>query len=77
MSATIAETLDMKGFACPLPIAKTALAMHRIAPGDLVEVFATDPGSVPDFRAWCETTGNVLIEQSEADGVFRFVVRKR
>jgi tRNA 2-thiouridine synthesizing protein A len=77
MSATIAETLDMKGFACPLPIAKTALAMHRIASGDLVEVLATDPGSVPDFQAWCATTGNQLVEQSASDGVFRFVIRKR
>jgi tRNA 2-thiouridine synthesizing protein A len=40
-------------------------------------VFATDPGSVPDFEAWCATTGNELMERSEEDGVFRFVVRKR
>lgn len=77
MSATIVEKLDLKGFACPLPIAKTALAMHRIAVGDLVEVLATDPGSVPDFQAWCATTGNELVERSEDHGVFRFVVRKR
>lgn len=77
MSATIAETLDMKGFACPLPITKTALAMHRIAPGALLEVFATDPGSVPDFEAWCGATGNELVERAEDDGVFRFVIRKK
>jgi tRNA 2-thiouridine synthesizing protein A len=77
MSATIAETIDMKGFACPLPIAKTALAMHRIGPGELLEVFATDPGSVPDFDAWCFATGNLLVERSEHEGVFRFVVRKK
>jgi tRNA 2-thiouridine synthesizing protein A len=77
MSATIVETVDMKGYACPLPIAKTALVVRRLDPGDLVEVFATDPGSVPDFQAWCTTTGNELVERSEDDGVFRFVVRKR
>jgi tRNA 2-thiouridine synthesizing protein A len=77
MSTTIAETLDMKGYACPLPIAKTALAMHRVAPGNLIEVFATDPGSVPDFEAWCGITGNELIERSEDDGVFRYVIRKK
>jgi tRNA 2-thiouridine synthesizing protein A len=77
MSATIVETLDMKGFACPLPIAKTALVIRRLSPGDLLEVFATDPGSVPDFEAWCTTTGNELAERSEDEGVFRFVVRKR
>jgi len=77
MSATIVETLDMKGFACPLPIAKTALAMKRVASGDLLEVLATDPGSVPDFQAWCDVTKNELVERTESDGVYRFVIRKR
>jgi tRNA 2-thiouridine synthesizing protein A len=77
MSATIAEILDMKGFACPLPIAKTAQAIRHLAPGDLLEVLATDPGSVPDFQAWCGSTGNELVERTKHDGVFRFVIRKR
>jgi tRNA 2-thiouridine synthesizing protein A len=77
MSATITERVDMKGFACPLPIAKTALVMRRLSAGDLLEVFATDPGSVPDFEAWCTSTGNELVERSEDDGVFRFLLRKR
>ena len=34
-------------------------------PGDLIESLATDPGSVPDFNAWCTATGNELVEQSE------------
>ena len=34
--------------------------------GATLEVFATDPGSVPDFKAFCEATGNTLLEHSEA-----------
>jgi len=77
MSATIVQTLDMKGFACPLPIAKTAQAIRLLASGDLLEVLATDPGSAPDFEAWSATTGNALVERGEENGVFRFVIRKR
>jgi tRNA 2-thiouridine synthesizing protein A len=77
MSRTIAKTLDCKGFSCPLPIAKTAQGMRDLQPGELLEVFATDPGSVPDFAAWSTTTGNELVEQTKEDGVFRFVLRKR
>ncbi|MBI3648046.1 MAG: sulfurtransferase TusA family protein [Actinobacteria bacterium] len=77
MSATIAKTLDMKGFNCPLPIAKTAQAIREIEPGELLQVLATDPGSVPDFKAWCRTTGNQLVEHTETDGVYRFVVRRK
>jgi len=74
---TITQTLDFCGLACPLPIAKTAIAMKSVAPGDVVEVLSTDPGSVPDFTAWCQRTGNPLIEASVQNGVHRFVIRKR
>ena len=76
MSQTVTKRLDLKGLACPLPIAKTAVAMRELAPGDLLEALATDPGSVPDFNAWAKTTGNELVEQTEEDGVFRFLIRK-
>lgn len=76
MSTTIARTLDMKGFACPLPIAKTAQAIRELVTGDVLEVLATDPGSVPDFDAWSASTGHQLVERTEEDGVFRFLIRK-
>jgi len=74
---TIAESLDFRGLACPLPIAKTAIAFKARQPGDVVEVLTTDPGSVPDFTAWCARTGNELLEAGVQDGVHRFVIRKK
>jgi tRNA 2-thiouridine synthesizing protein A len=74
---TITTTLDLKGFSCPIPIAKTAAAMRKMASGEVLEVLATDPGSVPDFAAWSKATGNALIEQTEDEGIFRFVLRKK
>jgi tRNA 2-thiouridine synthesizing protein A len=56
---------------------KTAQAIKELAPGDLIEALATDPGSVADFTAWAKATGNVLIEQLTDDGVYRFVIEKR
>ena len=76
MTDTITRTLDLKGLSCPMPIAKTAQALRGLHVGDLVESLATDPGSVPDFNAWCTSTGNELVEQTESDGVYRFVIRK-
>lgn len=76
MSQTVTKTLDLKGLACPLPIAKTAQAIRDLRPGDLLEALATDPGSVPDFNAWCTNTGNELLEQAEEGGVYRFLIRK-
>ena len=77
MSATTMRTLDLRGLSCPLPILKTAGAMKAVASGDLIEVLATDPGSVPDFDAWARSTGNQLVERTEEAGAYRFVLRKR
>ena len=71
------KTLDTKGLACPLPILKTKKALSELPQGAKLEVLATDPGSVPDFTAFCESTGNVLLEQSQQGGVFRFVIEHR
>lgn len=76
-AATEIHPLDVKGLQCPMPIVKTAKAMKELVSGDLIEVLATDPGSVKDFAAWSKATGNVLVESSVIDGVFRFVLRKR
>jgi tRNA 2-thiouridine synthesizing protein A len=77
MAISVSKTLDLKGLNCPLPIIKTAVAMRELKAGDLIEVLATDPGSVPDFTAWAKSTGNELIEHDEREGVYRFVLRKR
>lgn len=77
MAAVITKTLDVKGMACPLPIARTAKVMRDMASGEVLEVLATDPGSVPDFNAWSKSTGNPLLEHTETDGVFRFLLEKR
>jgi len=73
----IRQRVDARGLSCPMPIVKTAQAIKTIASGDLVEVLATDPGSVKDFAAWSRTTGNELLEQSSDGAVYRFVIRRK
>ena len=77
MSVQILQQIDARGLSCPMPIAKTALAMKTLTSGALIEVLATDPGSVKDFAAWSRMTGNELVEQSLDAGVFRFVLRRK
>ncbi len=69
--------VDASGKSCPMPIVMTAQAMKTVAPGELVEVIATDPGSVKDFDAWSKSTGHALVEQGSAAGQFRFVLRHK
>ena len=70
------RTLDCKGLNCPLPILQTKKAMDGMESGQVLEMLSTDPGSKNDIAAWAKRTGNELMECSEADGVFRFCLRK-
>lgn len=72
----IDQTLDARGLACPMPIVKTAQAIKKMASGQVLEVIATDAGSVKDFAAWSRTTGNPLLESTTDAATFRFVLRK-
>ena len=75
-SIVAGELVDARGLSCPMPIVKTATLFRTIASGTVVEVLATDPGSVKDFEAWARSTGNELIESTQDGSVYRFVIRK-
>jgi len=70
------QVLDAKGLNCPLPILKAKKALKSLESGQTLEVISTDPGSVADFGAFCRTTGNELVEQNEANGVYTYLIRK-
>jgi len=70
------QTLDAKGLNCPLPILKAKKSLKEVPAGGTLEVWATDPGSVADFQAFCRMTGNELLEHDESDGIFRFLLKK-
>jgi tRNA 2-thiouridine synthesizing protein A len=71
------QTLDAKGLNCPLPILRAKKALQGIALGGTLEVLATDPGSVKDFKAFCNTTGHELLESSTEGKIYRFVLRRK
>jgi tRNA 2-thiouridine synthesizing protein A len=73
----IAQVVDAKGLSCPMPIVKTAQAMKGLASGQIVEVLATDHGSVRACQAWSRSTGNPLLEMTEDAGVYRFVLQHK
>lgn len=73
---TAALEVDCRGLLCPLPILRIRRALDGLAPGALLRMVATDPGSVPDMAAFSRQTGNEILEQSERDGEFVFVVRR-
>lgn len=73
----IAKTLDCSGLLCPLPVVKTKKALKDIQVGQILEMIATDPGSIPDMKAWANQTKHELLSAvDEGNSRFRFIVKK-
>ena len=68
--------LDAKGLNCPLPILRAKKALKDIAVGGILEVHATDPGSVKDFEAFCRQTGNELVQSLEEGGIYKYQIKR-
>jgi tRNA 2-thiouridine synthesizing protein A len=77
MSATEAVTqVDARGLVCPMPTIRLGQAIRKVEIGQLVEMWTDDPGSKENMAAWCKNTGHDLVDNSEGDGIYRYVVRR-
>ena len=72
----VTQMVDARGLSCPMPIVKIAQAVKPLPSGAVVELLATDAGSIKDVAAWCRATGNELIEQTSDGAVYRFIIRR-
>lgn len=70
------KILDAKGLVCPMPIVKTKKAMNDLEPGQVIEVQATDKGSLADIQAWAKSTGNQYLGTKEEGEVLKHYLRK-
>ena len=70
------QELDARGLNCPLPILRAKKTLNGMYSGEVLKIMATDPGSVKDFEAFATQTGNELLDSSEVDGEFHFLMKK-
>lgn len=73
---TADKSIDCKGLSCPEPILHTKMAINEMTSGQILEMVATDPGSVSDMDAWARRTGNEIVDKSEESGTFRYLIKK-
>ena len=68
--------LDTSGLTCPIPVLKAKKALAKLAPGDILVVLATDPGSVADFEVLCLVQGHTLVSSTEQNATFHFKIQR-
>jgi TusA-related sulfurtransferase len=59
MSIQFDQTLDVKGAKCPMPLVKSRKTVNSLPVGKVLQVIATDRGSVADFQGWAKAAKNV------------------
>jgi len=67
--------LDARNLLCPMPVIRTQNAVAALAPGDTIEVCATDPGALHDIPAWCRINGHQIVATAAADDEVRITLR--
>ncbi len=71
------QTLDMCGYACPMPILKTKQALASMKSKEVIEVICTDQGSKKDFIAFCNQLGHKLLSQRDEGNKITFNIEKK
>ncbi len=70
------KILDCQGLSCPMPIVRTKKAIDELKPGQVLEIRATDRGSLADLQAWAKSTGHHYLGTREEDNLLIHYVRK-
>ena len=71
------EILDARGLSCPMPLLKTKKTLKGLKPGQILEIWGTDPGSKNDIPDFCKKGGNELMDMIDAPGGYtRYFIRK-
>ena len=67
--------LDARRLLCPLPVIRVQDRVAKLAPGDVLEVLCTDPGTRSDIPAWCRINGHEMISIEERDDELKLTLR--
>ena len=59
--------LDVKGLKCPVTIVRAKKEIDLMQAGDVLEVLATDPGSVSDFQGWAKTSKLAVLKEQRTE----------
>ncbi len=72
----VSHELDVTGHKCPVPVLRVRRVLERMPGRAILRVSATDPMTQVDFPRFCEESGHELLEMTEENGIFVFLIIK-
>lgn len=68
--------VDARDLLCPLPVLRLRKALLGVAPGQVVQLLATDPVAAVDVPHFCAEQGHALLDVADCDGATLYRVRR-
>lgn len=76
MHLTADSVVDARGTSCPGPILAAKKGIGAVPVGGVMEVQATDSGTLKDLPAWCKKLGHDYLGHFEDGGYLRLFLKK-
>ncbi len=68
--------VDARRLLCPMPVIRLQDRINQLPPGSEVRITCSDPGTLNDIPTWCRINGHHVLESSQNEDDFIFLVRK-
>jgi len=69
--------VNASGLACPMPLLRAKQGINAMESGQVLQVMATDAGSVRDFHSWCELSGHEMLHYEQVENTFVYFIKKK
>jgi tRNA 2-thiouridine synthesizing protein A len=69
--------LDASGLYCPEPVMLVHNKIRDMEPKQTLKIIATDPSTTRDIPKFCVFLGHELLDSSEQDQVYSYLIRKK
>ncbi|MCY3413882.1 MAG: sulfurtransferase TusA family protein [Candidatus Heimdallarchaeota archaeon] len=70
------KTVDARGSACPGPILEAKKGISKVKKGQILEIMASDKGTLNDLPVWVKRVGHEFLGIVEAEGYYRLFIRR-
>ena len=74
--ATIDQSIDARGTACPGPTMELIKAIKTASVGTIVEVLSSEKGTGIDAEAWLKKVGQELVSVTDKGGYWSVIAKK-
>ena len=69
-------SIDVRNESCPKPVLESKKAIKKMRIGEILEILATDPGSLRDIPAWAVNTKQKFVSYREMGDHYSFLIKK-